>query len=330
MRPNRTTSVSVALCTHNGARYVGEQVASILGQDRMPDEIVLSDDASTDDTVAIVRRLLADATEAPRLRVLENDRALGVVANFEQAVRACSGELIALCDQDDRWHPDRISRALAEFDRDPGLVLLFSDAVLVDGAGVALPGTLLDSLEVGSTERDAIHRGAAFDALIRRNLVTGATAMFRRELLEVAVPFASAWVHDEWLAILGAATARIDLIEATLIDYRQHGQNQIGVARPTLRRKIGRTLQARGERNDRLALASAQLVERLRALPAVRPGLATIAQEKADFEASRAALPRSRAKRIGPVVRALRAGRYDRYASRGRLDVLRDLLQSHS
>ena len=106
--------ISVALCTHNGARYVTEQVESILRQTLPPDEIVLSDDASTDDTVALVRAALA-AHPNVELRVFENDPALRVTKNFEQAVVACTGDLVALSDQDDIWAPDRLERIAEVF-----------------------------------------------------------------------------------------------------------------------------------------------------------------------------------------------------------------------
>lgn len=324
-----TERVSVALCTHNGSRFIEAQVSSILAQQVLPSEIVVSDDASTDDTVAIVRRIAGDHPEVSFV-VLQNPAALGVTANFEGAIRACTGDLIALCDQDDVWHPNRLSAALREFGSRPGLDLLFGDARLVGPAGEDLHRSLFAVLELTPRALQSLNRGDGFRLFLQRNLATGATVMFRRRPLERALPFPSGWVHDEWLAIMSASLGQIGAINEALIDYRQHSSNQIGVAYPTLRRKVQRVLEARGNRNARLALQFAQFAERLETLGALVPvDVLERARAKAKFEATRAALPASRMRRIGPVFSAFRRGWYSDYASQGRLDVLRDLLQAH-
>ena len=197
-------SISVALCTHEGSRFVVEQAESILQQTRMPDEVVLSDDASSDRTVELVESVFSRNTDI-QLRVLRNERPLGIVSNFQQAVLATSGDIVFLSDQDDKWRPEKIERMLAEFDRRPDLLLLHTDALLVDERGASLGLTLFNSLEVSDEEITALESGRAFSVLLRRNLALGASMAFRRRLLDVAVPFADAWVHDEWLAIIGAS-----------------------------------------------------------------------------------------------------------------------------
>jgi glycosyltransferase involved in cell wall biosynthesis len=323
-----TPTISVALCTHNGARYVREQVESILGQSRPADEIVLSDDASTDDTVAIVIATV-ESWPAPRpaLTVISNSPALGVVANFEQATAACTGELIALCDQDDVWHEDKLARFAALFDAGPGLPLAHSDAALVTGDLEPLPDSLLASLEATAAERRELVDGRSYAALLRRNLVTGATAVFRAGLLEAARPFPAEWVHDEWLAIIAAALDRTELIDEELVDYRQHGANQIGAVKPTLRYKLGKLVEPRTDRNQRLVGRARVLVERLESLgAAIEPARLAAARRKLAHERFRRGLPRARVLRVPAVVGAVVAGRYARY-SRGIPDAVRDLLQ---
>jgi len=312
-------SISVALCTHNGARYVGEQVATILRQTVPVSQIVLSDDASTDDTVAIVEAAVAGS--GVELVVLRNEPALGVVANFEQATAACTGDLIALSDQDDVWHDDKLERILAAFG--PGVLLVHSDATLVDGDLVPLPSTLLGSLEATPAERRELADGRSFDTFLRRNLVTGATAALRRELLETARPFPPSWVHDEWLAIVAAAVSRTHLVDERLVDYRQHGGNQIGAVKPTLRYKVGKLLEPRDRRNDGLVERADVLVGRI---AAVAPGRLPAARAKLAHERFRQGLPRVRVLRLLPGLGAVLAGRYGRY-SRGLQDALRDVVQ---
>ncbi|MES2092853.1 MAG: glycosyltransferase family 2 protein [Actinomycetota bacterium] len=324
-----TNTVSVALCSHNGAPYIEAQLLSILHQTVLPAEIVLSDDASTDDTVAIAQRVTRDHPDVA-LTVLRNPVALGVTTNFERAIRACSGELIALCDQDDVWHPDRLARVVREFDGRPELDLVFTDARLVDSRGVSLGLTLFGVLKLAPADRDAVHSGDGFAVFMRRNIATGATTMLRRRLLNSALPFPSGWVHDEWLAAIATVVGRVDLVDETLIDYRQHASNQIGVAYPTLRHKVRRVLEPRCDRNARLSLQFTQFAERLDFLGAVVPvRMREMARAKATFEAERESLPASRARRVVPILSANRKGWYSRFASQGRLDMVRDLLQPH-
>jgi len=324
-----TPTISVALCTHNGARYVREQIESILRQSTPATEIVLSDDASTDDTVAIVAGTVAGWPEPrPELVAIRNSSALGVVANFEQATAACTGELIALCDQDDVWHVDKLARFVALFESRPDLPLAHSDAALVTGDLVPLPDSLLASLEATTREREELVDGRSYATFLRRNLVTGATAVFRAALLKHARPFPAEWVHDEWLAIIAAAVNRTELIADELVDYRQHGGNQIGAVKPTLRYKFGKLVEPRTDRNERLVARARVLVERLEVLgPAIGPARLDSARRKLAHERSRQRLPRVRVLRVPSVLVAVVAGRYARY-SRGIPDAVRDLLQS--
>jgi len=320
--------ISVALCTHNGAAFVREQVESILRQSVPVTEVVLSDDASTDDTVAIVEATIHEwPLPRPRLTVIRNAPALGVVANFEQAALACSGDLIALCDQDDVWRPDKLQRFVDLFATEPDLQLAHSDATLVTAERAPLPGSLLQSLEATPLERRELVDGRSYYALVRRNLVTGATVVFRRQLLEQAVPFARTWVHDEWLAIIAAALSRTRLIDESLIEYRQHGGNQIGAVKPTLGYKLRKLREPRSDRNLSLVARSADLVERLETLSAsVDPGRMAYARAKLVHERWRLALPQRRIARLPGIVAAVVAGRYGKF-SRGILDAARDLVQ---
>lgn len=327
-----TPTVSVALCTYNGARYIEEQLLSILNQTLPVAEIVLSDDGSTDDTLAIARRTLQDARQlslgpAIRLRVLENGSPLGVARNFEQALRACTGDFIALCDQDDIWHSSRLERLTHGFAGRADVLLMHSDAALVAEDGSALGITLLEALEVTPGEIQEIHSGRGFDALLRRNLVTGATTMVRGELVQRATPFPESWIHDEWMAMIAGASARFDLIEEPLTDYRQHDGNHIGARKLNLRDKVRMLREPRLERNTNLVARAIALVATLEALgDAVPPENLAKALEKLAHERLRFALPVSRIKRIVPVLREASRGRYSRF-SRGRADILRDLVQ---
>jgi len=321
-------TVSVALCTHNGAEFVAEQVLSIVRQSDPPAELVVSDDASSDGTVEIIRRIFVENhVTKTRLVVMENSEPLGVASNFEQAIVACSGDLIALSDQDDVWQPDRLRIAVSRFEASADLLLLNSDARLVDESGEPLGRTLFEALELTCGELSALTSARGFEALLRRNLITGATTMIHRNLVMRAAPFPIPWLHDEWMAIIASATGMTDLVVRELIDYRQHGRNQIGVQKLTPVQKLRRLVEPRGDRPEYLEERAYVLAERLRLLDELVPtSRLRQADEKLAHHRVRAGLPKARWLRVAPVLRELATGRYKLYA-RGFADALRDVLQ---
>lgn len=321
--------LSVALCTHNGAAFVAEQVRSVVSQRPAPREIVVGDDASTDDTIAIIEREIElakafDPQLQTTLTVLRHEPALGVTANFDATIAACSSDLVALCDQDDVWPPGRLMRLLEPFG-DPAVVLVHSDARLVDAQGEPFGASLLDVLDTSPDERRALRDGDAWPVLLRRNLVTGATVVVRRSLATLASPFPAPWVHDEWLAIVAAAHGGVRLVEEPLLDYRQHGANVIGATRLTWSRRWQRLREPRDVRAKRLVERAAALVERVSQWQSTEQ-VVTDAAGKLRFERARATAPAWQPARVpGIAVRFLR-GDYRRFA-RGTIDVLRDLVQ---
>lgn len=322
-------TVSVALCTHNGAAYVDEQVRSILAQSPTPIQLVVGDDASSDDTVAIIESAVArhrsEHPDAPlSLVVLKRAEPLGVTRNFEETIAACTGDIVALSDQDDVWPPGRLARLLPLFD-DPAVSLVHTDARLVDARGADTGARLLATLEATEAERAGLESGDALPVLLRRNLVTGATTLVRRELAEAARPFPPSWVHDEWLAMMAAVDGGLRLVPEPWLDYRQHGANVIGVSEVTWARRWERLREPRDARSSRLIARARALVERLESRREEGPALA-LARRKLAHEERRARLPRWQPLRVPGILAGVIAGRYARY-SRGPIDVVRDLVQ---
>jgi glycosyltransferase involved in cell wall biosynthesis len=319
-------SVSVALCTRNSARFIEAQIRSILTQTVPPGELIVSDDASTDGTVEIIRGLVERSPVEVPLTVLSNAEPIGVTANFQQAVLACTLPLIALSDHDDIWMPDRIEGDLAVFEADPGLLLLHSDAVLIDETGEPLPSTLFESLSIRPRERREDSGDQAFRAYIRRNLVTGAATMFRRVLLDLAIPFPAEWVHDEWLGVIAAAYGGARMAPRAVIRYRQHGDNVIGVREPTLSNRLSRMLEPRRDRYRVISARSDVLEQRLAQLDPPSPWH-PLAARKAAFERKRATYPAQRWRRIPRILSHGLRGDYRALSSQGSLDMARDLVQ---
>jgi hypothetical protein len=322
-----TLGVSVALCTHNGEAFIVDQVRSILQQSAPPREIVLSDDASSDATVDLALEAVEAQGASVELVVLRNPVPLGIRRNFEQAVLACRFELIALSDQDDRWSPNKLSLMTARFERDEHLQLLFSDARLVDASGESLGATLFEATGVTDRAQRAMHDGDAFSVLLRRNVVTGATVLVRREFVRAVTPFPEGWVHDEWIAMAAAIVGRLDVIEEPLVDYRQHGGNEIGARQLSLSAKFARMIEPGLGRNRRLLDRATDLAARLQSLPGqVSAEQAAAVQQKLQHELVRIDLSTHRLARVAPVIRELSTGRYQRFGH-GAIDAARDLLQ---
>lgn len=325
------------MCTYQGAKYLPEQLRSILAQTVPVHELVVGDDGSSDDSLAIVRSLVeeyrADPAH-PRLDYIElaRDRAVqpepfGVARNFERALEAATGDVLALSDQDDRWHPERMRHMLEALDRSDRVGLVHGDAALVDADGAPLGVTLFEALGVSPAELAEIDAGDGFDGLLRRNLVTGATTIVRASVRDAALPIPPGWIHDEWLAAVAGAIGATAVVRQPLVDYRQHGKNQIGAQKLTWAARWSRITEPRTERNRRILTRARSLVDRLPALaPRVSDHRLDQARAKLAHEEVRSALPVSRVRRLGPVLREWRGGGYRHYGM-GTQDVVRDLVQ---
>lgn len=225
-------TISVALCMLDGGRYLRQQLASILGQTRRPDEIVVCDDGSRDGSLQIALDMLRHSGIAHTL--VENTGRLGVRGNFEQAIHRCQHEIVAFSDQDDVWYPDKLARLEAELLRSPAAAAVFSDARAIDARDRPLGFSQWDACWFGPSVRAAF-RDDLFPLLVRYPVVCGATLAVRRALALRCLPIGEGWLHDEWIAILCAATARVHFVEAVLVDHRLHEAQAIGLAAPTLR-----------------------------------------------------------------------------------------------
>jgi glycosyltransferase involved in cell wall biosynthesis len=224
--PLRVLRVSIAMCTCNGEKYLLQQIKSICNQTVLPFELVICDDKSTDKTLDLIRHL---TTQAPfPVRIVTNPERLGSARNFEKAIRLCTGEIIALCDQDDVWYPEKLETLASMFSSDPALGGAFSDGDLTGPDGECLGVTLWQSFLFDPRAQDAMKRGSAEDVLLRRSVVTGTTLAFRSTLRDRLLPIPASWMHDGWLAWMLALNSKLGLCPKKLIAYRIHPSQQIG------------------------------------------------------------------------------------------------------
>lgn len=317
--PATSLRCAVVLCTYNGERFLPAQLESLRAQTLQPSVYVLSDDASTDDTWALLQDFAVDRMSAGCEVILHrNENNIGYVRHFEQAFQRTDAEVLFPCDQDDVWHPGKIERMVDVFAARPNLLVLHSDARLVDAEGESLGHRLLDALEVTGDELAAMHAGRAFDVLLRRNIVTGAAMALRRSFLPIALPVGDGWAHDEWLAILGAMLGEADTLAEVLIDYRQHGGNQIGVQERTLMQKHLGIGVGRREFLRRLVGRQENLLKHVQSQA---PGSLGDNKELAEIQSRlahtkfRVGMPAWDWAQLRHVINELRSGHYSRYGS---------------
>src|SRR5262249_15637895 len=135
--------------------------------------------------------------------------------------------------QDDLWAPEKLARHEAVYLAQPDVGLVFSNGQVVDQAGVPLGYTLFDSFAVGPSRQRAMNAGAALEQLVKCSRVTGCTVSFRAERRDVLVPFSGLCPHDEWIALVMSALARVCALPECLLQYRRHQTQAIGAPSPT-------------------------------------------------------------------------------------------------
>jgi glycosyltransferase involved in cell wall biosynthesis len=223
--------LSVAMCTYNGEKYLKEQINSILNQTIEVHEIIVCDDMSTDTTFSILNEYKENY---PLLFIIiRNDNSLGTIKNFEKAISLTSGDLIFLSDQDDIWYTNKVDSMLSFFKSNKNCKLLFSDGDLVDDEGATLKSTLWEKwgFDILTQKKWENNNYVFFELLENRNRITGATICFAKSLKDslpiIGYPF---FYHDAFLGLHAAAQKGLFFLRQSLIQYRVHDRQQVGVA----------------------------------------------------------------------------------------------------
>ena len=327
-------SVSVVMTTRNGARFLGAQLASVAAQSRLPDQLVVGDDASEDSTVTELRAF-ARAVPFP-VHIDEAASPAGVVVNIERALGRAEGDLIALADQDDRWRPEKLER-LVQAAAPTGTMLVFSDADIVDEHGDHTGRRLWASLDFSDRQRRALTERPP-GPLLRHSCASGCTLLIKRSVRDLALPFPDVlddeiapMLHDRWLGLIAACVGRVAAVEAPLMEYRVHDDQQTGAGRDSRARQVRQELATglapvRSAASARLRQLGA-LVERLTSREiTLAPAVEDQLRAALAHQAMRAELSDRRRARLGPIVRDLWRGGY-RQSSFGAGTALVDLLR---
>lgn len=219
--------IDVLMSTFNGARFLGEQIDSILSQDHADFHLLVRDDGSNDDTL----RILKDhSTRDKRIVLIEDDLGnLNVAASFFELTERSESEFLMLADQDDVWLPNKIAitfagiKELIEKHGGENPLAVFTDLKVVDEK--------LNIISESFWDYQRLDPDIAKDwrSLLAQNVVTGCTLMFNRPAKEIILPFKlPAMMHDHWIAARIAKFGHLDYIPEPTVLYRQHGRNLEG------------------------------------------------------------------------------------------------------
>lgn len=328
-------SISIAMCTYNGGKYLQEQLDSIASQTRLPDELVICDDCSNDNTVDIINGFSQEVSFP--MRVYINEYNLGITKNFEKAISLCQGNVIALSDQDDVWHPDKLKEIDNYFSLHPKTGALFTDAVVVDEKLKEMSPSLWKTIKFSEKLQRKVLRGKAYELLVRGNFVTGATMAFREKYKKDIMPiptnlFLQTWVHDGWIALVISAFAEISFINKPLIKYRQHSMNQVGLKGVATKKNFHEKFQSlfKEDHNNNLKLKKEilnheELLNHLLKIDCISSRRVSLLKQRVDHLHMRVNLPKRRLGRIFNIVKDLLALKYHRFSG-GFRTAIKDLI----
>lgn len=311
-------TIGAVVVTYNGSPWLEQQLRSIIAQSRPPDEIIISDDASSDDTLAIARRTTTGI--GADVRLLEAQERTGITANVERAIHAGSTDVVVLADQDDVWSPNKL-RYIDQWARGSKAGGWFSDGDVIDGGGRSTGRGLWQ--RVGFTPSlQRLWETDALGVLLKLPVVTGATLAFRREHIPLLLPLPPSGWHDYSISLLLAATSGLDKCEAPMISYRLHGANAAGLPAVSHLERV-KSLSERRFWLQRQLAHFEEVAQRVEARGGSEKAIMRL-RAKADLLQRRASLRRTRSFRLFDVLPALTAGDYHRYGQ-GLSSAARDL-----
>ena len=209
-------AVTIVIATYNGALFLSQQMESVIAQTYPNIEIIAVDDCSTDATVEILESF---QVKYPHIKIIRNQQNLGYIKNFEKGCKLASGEYIALCDQDDVWHPDKIKKMQAAIGSYP---LIYCDSVLCDED--------LQPIGVNISDRGNCRD---YDNPLQQAVfcrIYGHATLIRRDFLQKAIPFLDIIPHDWWLSYMATFYGGMKYLNEPLASYRQHSANIFGAA----------------------------------------------------------------------------------------------------
>ena len=207
-----TKLISIAMATYNGEKYLREQLDSIYNQTYKNIEVIVCDDCSTDGTVQI----LEEYKQKYGLKYFINEKNLGYIKNFEKSIKLCSGDYIALSDQDDIWLLEKLETLVNEIGEN---ILIYCDAIDVD-----INNNILHDSRVNYFYKEIYFKVVNIEKIAEDTLI-GCVCLFKKELLNIAHPFPKETGHDNWLMMISKELNSIKFLNNQLIKRRIHENN---------------------------------------------------------------------------------------------------------
>lgn len=223
-------TVSVVMATFNGEKYIKEQIQSIMNQTELPDEIIVIDDGSTDNTVDIIRDVLANTNTTYQLITHKKNK--GVTEAFQEGIGLASSDYVMICDQDDVWKKEKIELTKSAMNENVALILC--NASIVDGELNSRGKSMFEYIDIPIELKEECTTLSSIEMVnmsLKRNYVTGMCMAGRRDLMIKAFPIPKSMTYDAWLAMRLANEGSTVIINKELVYYRQHGNNVIGTNR---------------------------------------------------------------------------------------------------
>jgi glycosyltransferase involved in cell wall biosynthesis len=315
----KKTKISIALATYNGAQYLKEQLDSYLVQTLQPDELVVCDDCSNDDTLDVLEEFKQRA-QFPVL-IEKNKQNKGTVASFENAVSRCEGQYIFFSDHDDVWLPDKIEAMMIPFEKDKNTGLVFCNAEVVDENLNPIGCHFWESVWFDRKSRDRVLNGLAFSVFLNHIVVAGMSTAFRADLRTIALPMPDlSDGYDGWAALLVAAVSNVKMVDRCLVKYRVHGKNQVGVRILSFKEQFEIGIQqVQNETFPNLLNYRKEIVRRLtdpeiKAMYTVEDSLVEKVRESIRHLEKRINLPESKILKTFPVISEAVRGNYSKYS----------------
>ena len=324
---NEMMKVSVALCTYNGEEYIEEQIESILNQTYDITEIVIFDDSSTDSTFQKVNKY---KNKYPQLfEVHTNDTNVGIEENFARCIKHCNGDVIAISDQDDIWHEEKIEREIEALTREE-VSLVFHNSTIVTSS-------LEKQDDLWSNVQQKVPKSKNQQYILRKltknNFIQGSTMLFDASLKRHLVSIPSQWEYDYYAAIIAALIGGVYAIDEELLLYRQHDQQAIGAPEKNPLKRLRNWTQKSLTRNRRLYHEEENrkwemVLDVIERIDGLSPDKTKIIEDKYEFERCRSEIYDSNVgvwKRIKTIIDCWNKKWYQRYTDIPLLHLIKDL-----
>ncbi len=218
--------IDILLATYNGEKFVKEQIESILNQTYENFNLIISDDASTDNTLNILEEYEKKDT---RIKVFKKEKNKGLIDNFEFLLKNVTSDYFMFSDQDDIWKKDKIEKSINKL-KEESSGLVYTDLEIVDEKLNVIYPSYWKYKQIYKK----IIKYNNFEALYLNNFVTGCTILAKSKYIKDILPLprnSKFVLHDYWTALIISAKDKISYVEEPTIQYRQHKNNRVGSSR---------------------------------------------------------------------------------------------------